>query len=805
MLIKVRDILKKYKYILLFLFLFIALNWKIFVKGYIVGPFDLLMGFYAPYIDIPRQSQELFDAAYHYKNELLSDVLTIMIPSKLTAVNMIKDSVLPVWNPYILTGQPLLASVFASVFYPLTALYFIFPPSAAYNIYILLQPILAFVFMFAFLKKAHKISDFACYVGSISFALGAYMTVWLTWGSYGHGFLWLPLVILSFSKLSESLRSRYTLFAILGLVFSFFAGHTQTAMMVWLAGLLYILFRFFQKPDVKFLKNSLIIFFISFLLITPQLIETTVLHSQSVRDMVASESFYKDQTLRFSSYLQLFAPDFFGNPVTRNWWGKINYAESAIYFGTVSLAFFIYSLLTFLKQKRRKYFFLIFLIFLGFALSVANPLSYLIFKLNLPLFSSSTFARYSAIFIFAASVLSAIGAQQFLDDLGSRSFIKIRNFLILILFLLAIYWFFILSRILLPQNYLENISVIIRNSLIPTVILGLLIAFFTFCIFILKKTVIKISSKAQIKCIKVAVVLLLSFELMRFFYKFTPYSPASFFYPSHPVVDKIKELTDLGQGRYRYTLPPNINSMYEASSIEGSDPLYNKRLAELSAMGEGKVEITDRAAMQFKPGPYQERILDLFSMKYFIDRKDSDRNDWVAGHEGGHDGFNSRFKFLWTDETYTIYENTKALDRVKLFYRSEFISGQQARLKRLIQPSFNYHQTVVVEDKDYLMNKTGKGTIKIISQEPNKQHYKINTDSEALLYVGDVYYPGWQAYIDNIKTPITQANHAFRAVKIPAGRHDVVFQYNYIFLKAAIVLFTIGCALMFAIYRYDPK
>ena len=41
----------------------------------------------------------------------------------------------------------------------------------------------------------------------------------------------------------------------------------------------------------------------------------------------------------------------------------------------------------------------------------------------------------------------------------------------------------------------------------------------------------------------------------------------------------------------------------------------------------------------------------------------------------------------------------------------------------------------------------------------------------------DSYSPGWRATVDDQPAPIYPANHAFRAVIVPAGKHSVTFTY----------------------------
>jgi uncharacterized membrane protein YfhO len=44
--------------------------------------------------------------------------------------------------------------------------------------------------------------------------------------------------------------------------------------------------------------------------------------------------------------------------------------------------------------------------------------------------------------------------------------------------------------------------------------------------------------------------------------------------------------------------------------------------------------------------------------------------------------------------------------------------------------------------------------------------------------LSDSHYPGWQATLDGVPTPIHRANFALRAVRIPVGSHRVRFEYE---------------------------
>ena len=46
-----------------------------------------------------------------------------------------------------------------------------------------------------------------------------------------------------------------------------------------------------------------------------------------------------------------------------------------------------------------------------------------------------------------------------------------------------------------------------------------------------------------------------------------------------------------------------------------------------------------------------------------------------------------------------------------------------------------------------------------------------------VLVLSDLYHPGWRATVDGTPVPVRRANHALRAVTVPAGVHRVVIDY----------------------------
>ena len=68
--------------------------------------------------------------------------------------------------------------------------------------------------------------------------------------------------------------------------------------------------------------------------------------------------------------------------------------------------------------------------------------------------------------------------------------------------------------------------------------------------------------------------------------------------------------------------------------------------------------------------------------------------------------------------------------------------------------------------------------VKLVAYEPNDLKYEVSSEKGGVVVFSEIYYPGWQAYIDGVEAPLGRADYILRAMNVPAGKHTVEFKFD---------------------------
>jgi len=145
------------------------------------------------------------------------DDLTQNFPLRVLAGQQIRNGQLPLYDPYIWSGAPLLAGWNAGAAYPLTFLFAIVPATAAWTLNMIVTWAVAGLGLFFFLR-ALRLGSLPSVLGALSFAFAGAMSAQV--GHFGlvAGMSWVPVELLAVLRLCEtrSIPSRLGWTAVLG-------------------------------------------------------------------------------------------------------------------------------------------------------------------------------------------------------------------------------------------------------------------------------------------------------------------------------------------------------------------------------------------------------------------------------------------------------------------------------------------------------------------------------------------------------------------------------------------------------------
>ncbi|MGB3548498.1 MAG: YfhO family protein [Saprospiraceae bacterium] len=185
-----------------------------------------------------------------------------------------------------------------------------------------------------------------------------------------------------------------------------------------------------------------------------------------------------------------------------------------------------------------------------------------------------------------------------------------------------------------------------------------------------------------------------------------------------------------------------------------------------------------------------QRVFDMLNTKYIIAR----------GPEGAP----------------TVQRNPGALGNAWLVSDIRSVPDANAEIAALseVEPK----QTAVIHQEFQSavagLNPTGEGSISLSSYAPNALVYQFDSPAEQLAVFSEIWYgpdKGWEATIDGQPADIIRANYALRAIRVPAGKHEIRMTFQPVAYAIGTTL-SLVCSLLiilgligYAVYDYRNR
>ena len=141
-------------------------------------------------------------------------------------------------------------------------------------------------------------------------------------------------------------------------------------------------------------------------------------------------------------------------------------------------------------------------------------------------------------------------------------------------------------------------------------------------------------------------------------------------------------------------------------------------------------------------------------------------------------------KYIIVDPTMPPVVNRHALGNAWFVSSIENVADADEEILKLsaIDPS----KTAVIADEFGasvegldLSAADSAAVIELLSYAPNRLKYSYSSSTENLAVFSEVYYPaGWRAYVDGKEADILRADYVLRALRLPAGTHEIEFYFQ---------------------------
>jgi hypothetical protein len=449
---------------------------------------------------------------------------------------------------------------------------------------------------------------------------------------------------------------------------------------------------------------------------------------------------------------------------THWYWGRRDLKLHTEYIGVIPVLLAILGLV-YSRRKRLKLFFLC---LGGFALIVAfggfTPLYYLVYYLIPGMAKFRSPAMIFNLFSFSVIVLSAMGIQalmngEYKEKMNSRLLITLGIVLLVgIIFSAA------------KDGMTSMLSAFAAKGWgaqalwqsFPEMTRGFWIAYAFLAAGVIL-TVLLARKRLPFKWWSITIALLIFLELWRVDAKFIKIvaGPEEYF-----AKDEVVRTLEKDDSIYR-TWPLQVHQQGNYLSLFGVQTVGGEHPNPLRRYNEFVGTDPKRLLPDFHNLFQSPNYLNILNVKYLLMQQ-------PLNHPG----------FILTDSCYQgrvrVYRNLNVLPRAWVVGSYEKISQDQEILERMKQPGFDPAKSVIVEEDltGFVPSDKVTGRVSIDSYQPNRVMMTAETDRDGILVMSDNHYPAWQAWLDGTLVKVYRANYTFRAITLPAGRHQVEFRYR---------------------------
>ena len=705
-------------------------------------------GILAP-IDITYQAEPLHALAREHGtartvNPLLVDVVSQMLPWRAAVREAAAEGRFPLWNRYVLAGEPLHGVAQPAVFHPGTWIGLLLPMPEAWNFDISVRLLIALSSAYLFFRGI-AVSQAPALLGAAAWAFSSFLLLFVGY-PMAPSVAPFPLLALGLLRLIEEGGRRAVGLTACALLLSIVAGHPETLLFSVVGGGLFFLCELAAAGPGRRLSPVLLslaagaialglgaVVLLPFLEILPQ---TWQYAMRGIPGTWGSRSEPLLECLR--RLLPSIVPYAYGALGRSDVVGRL--IVPAAYAGSLLFPFAAAGLSL---RSRRRWVFLGLALF-GLALNlrlpgVAGPLA------RLPLFDIAVNDYLVFLTVFGLAGLAVLGAEGLQRGEGAGPFIAGAG--LATAALLAVASARADGLIGLGMSG-DDLRFRVLLQVVPVLGAAILVAV--------------LARRGRLGAPAVALLSVLFVGERRLEEAETyPTYPASAFYPPLALLDPIPRGAPVRMVSLHHSFTPNIGAIYGVEDVRGYEAMTSGPLA-------------DTFDMWCVPMPaYYNRVDDpaspflaLLGVRYvLVPPGAAAPAGWrILAEEGG-----SR-----------LVENPRALPRAFAPAHVAWV-GDRKLASAVLRTIRDFASDGIVEKARpeppaWLPN--GPAEVRIAAYSSDSMTLQIDSATPAFVGTSVVGWKGWTLRLDGRRAPLLPFNHALLGFEVPAGRHEAVLSYE---------------------------
>ncbi|MFQ5849496.1 MAG: YfhO family protein [Candidatus Binatia bacterium] len=747
------------------------------------------------------------------KVPLFRDLGPHFYPMRFSVAQSFKAGELPLWEPRMAMGFPLLANFQSAAFYVPNLLYLVLPFISAIKADFLFHYLVASIGA-ALILQHWRFSPCLVLVGSLSFAFGGFTVSLVNLLNHFQTAVWLPwLLLLGEKQLASPSRLKTMTLALIATL-QFLAGSPEIYLM---SVILFLLngFRIKREGHTSYGKVLSLALMVNALvagLAMVQILPTLELLREAARYQTPSFQWATDWSLHPVRLLNLF---FLDKEVDLTSFDRFQSLFShpipllmSLYMG----ALFPFGLWAwFLTEDKKKRTVLIAGIAFSLLLSMGGYTP--VYRLFYDYFPMVFLGRFPEKIFFVAFALLLYVALQGLARLllcpsGPRTFRLLLGPTVLCGFLIGLYLFFRISR--------EGLLQLVGSTKGISSALGLTGEPSTGVMFHLERQIALYmglaalfflwgKGKVQRSVAQNLIVVIAFFDL------YSAHKPYLFLTSQDRVIEKpqvVDSLEDAPFSRIFFISPqsplhPNIVLFPKAKSPEEYNVFAFQAvrpntgifwgihyMQEMDALWRRSYDRFRQVAKKLPAGDLYS-LLGVLNVKYLVSLQElpADSLSMVR---------------YFPEYPLWLYRIHRVVPRAYIAPVAIYKQGARSTIERLAGPGFNPLREVIVDRPIQLLSKNGfTSETTILAYRSRRVSLHASLNASGILVLADSFYPGWRVYVDGKEKEVLRANYFFRGVLLAPGEHQVVFTYEPISLRYGLIvtLFTLLALLILFVKR----